>query len=137
MYYSFFKSVSFLGLGLTVTFSVILFFLKGWAWASGVLVGSLLVFLNSFFLYQLLEIGLHPKPKQNEKILIFSILKFPVLYILGFFILRTRVFPVYSVLLGLTLYFIALGIVWVKFNVRTTSMNVNPSERSESRDQTI
>ena len=138
MYYSFFKGVSFLGLGLTAVFSVILFFLKGWSWASGVLVGSLWVFLNSFFLYQLLEMGLHPaldtrnsqsfvkggvhpKPKQNEKILIFSILKFPVLYIIGFFILRTRVFPVYSVLLGLTLYFVALGIMWVKFNARTTS----------------
>ena len=118
MYYSFFKSVSTLGLGLTALLSLTLFFLKGWAWASGAMVGSLWVFLNSYFLYQLLEIGLQPKPRQKERILIFSILKFPVLYIAGFFILRTRVFPVYSVLLGLTLYFMALGVVWMRFNLR-------------------
>ncbi len=120
MYYSFFKSVSFLGLGLTVLFSLVLYFAKGWAWACGTLIGSLWVFLNSFFLYQLLDMGLHPKPKQNERILIFSIVKFPVLYVAGFFILRTRAFPVYSVLLGLTLYFAALAIVWIRFNLQTS-----------------
>ena len=123
MYYSFFKNVSWLGLGLTAALSLILFFLKGWVWASGALVGSLWVFLNSFFLYQLLEIGLHPKPKQKQKILIFSVLKFPVLYIAGFFVLKTRFFPIAGVLLGSTLYFASLGIVWMwfNFNVRTTS----------------
>ncbi len=121
MYYSFFKTVSILGLGLTAALSLILFFLKGWTWASGTLVGGLWVFLNSFFLYQLLEMGLHPKAKQKERILIFSVLKFPVLYITGFFILRTKVFPVYSLLLGLTLYFAALGIVWMRYNFRAVS----------------
>ena len=120
MYYSFFKSVSFLGLGLTAVFSLVLFFLKSWAWGSGTLVGSLWVFLNSFFLYQLLEIGLNAKPRQKERILVFSILKFPVLYIAGFFILKTRFFPVTSVLLGLTLYFVALGVVWIWFNLKAT-----------------
>ncbi len=121
MHYSFFKNVSYLGLGLTAALSLALFFMKGWAWASGACVGSLWVFLNSYFLYQLLEIGLNPKPKQSHKILILSIIKFPVLYVAGFFILKTRVFPVYSVLLGLTLYFLALAVVWMLWNVRTTS----------------
>ncbi len=93
----------------------------------GILTGSLWVFLNSFFLYQLLEIGLNQKPKKKEKILVFSILKFPVLYITGFFILKARFFPVYSLLAGLTLYFVALGIVWMRYN-----MNGDPLEKSVS-----
>ena len=84
----------------------------------GILTGSLWVFSNSFFLYQLLEMGLHPKPNQKEKILIFSILKFPVLYVTGFFILKARFFPIYSLLLGLTLYFVGVGIVWIRYSLR-------------------
>ena len=93
----------------------------------GLLTGGLWFFLNSFFLYQLLEIGLGNKSKHKERILIFSILKFPVLYLIGFFILKSRFFPIYSLLLGLTLYFTAFGIVWMitytkwNMNVRTTS----------------
>lgn len=143
MHYSFFKNVSYWGLGLIAVSSMALFFIKGWAWASGVCVGGLWVFLNSYFLYQLLEMGLNPKPKQNNKILMLSIIKFPVLYVTGFFILRTRIFPVYAVLLGLTLYFAALGIVWVRYNFKNATLNVIPTEpawpagrRSEWRDQT-
>ncbi|OIO38842.1 MAG: hypothetical protein COT00_02285 [Candidatus Omnitrophica bacterium CG07_land_8_20_14_0_80_50_8] len=121
MYYSFFKSVALLGVGSTAVISLAVLFLKGWAWSAGILVGGLWVFLNSCFLYQLLEISLHPKPGQNQKILLLSIVKFPVLYLVGFFILRTRVFPVTGVLLGLTLYFAALGIVWVRFNLGKVS----------------
>ena len=117
MYYSFFRNVSVLGLGMTFIVSLVLFLLKGWAWASGTMVAGLWVFLNSYFLYQLLEISVHPKPGQNQKILLLSIVKFPVLYLIGFFILRTRVFPVYGVLTGLTLYFAAILAVWARFNL--------------------
>lgn len=120
---SFFKNVSFLGIGLSSLTALSLLFFKGWIWSVGILTGSLWVFLNSFFLYQLLEMALHPQLKQKEKILIFSVLKFPVLYIAGFFILRAKFFPVYSLLLGLTIYFTALGIVWAKFNFGELSSN--------------
>ena len=114
---SFFKNISFLGITLSAMTALFFLFIKNWIWSVGLLTGSLWVFVNSFFLYQLLEIGLQPNPKHKEKILIFTVLKFPVLYLTGFFILSSRLFPVYSLLLGLTLYFAALGIVWTRFSV--------------------
>lgn len=125
---SFFKNISFLGVGLSAGTALIFLFIKNWIWSVGILTGSLWFFLNSFFLYQLLEIGLGAKSKHKERILIFSILKFPVLYLIGFFILKSRFFPIYSLLLGLTLYFIALGIVWMRFNLGPASHLAIPSE---------
>ena len=118
VYNSFFKSVSFLGIALSASAAFTFLFLRDWIWSVAILTGSLWVFLNSFFLYQLLEMGLHPKAHQKEKILIFSILKFPVLYVTGFFILKARFFPIYSLLLGLTFYFIGVGIVWMRYSLR-------------------
>lgn len=133
MYNSFFRNITFLGVGLSAALILAILFIKGWIWSAGILTGSVWVFLNSFFLYQLFEMGFHPaldtrnsnsfvkggvnsQPKNKEKILIFSVLKFPVLYLSGFFILRTRFFPVVSLLLGVTVYFVALGIAWMRFN---------------------
>lgn len=114
---TFFKNISFLGVGLSIGAALIFLFIKNWMWSAGILTGSLWVFVNSFFLCQLLEIGLQLNPKHKEKILIFTVLKFPVLYVTGFFILKSRLFPIYSLLLGLTLYFLALGIVWGQFSL--------------------
>ena len=119
---SFFKNISFLGIALSGSAALLFLFLKDWVWSAGILTGSLWVFLNSFFLYQLLEMGLNQKSKKNEKILIFSILKFPVLYLAGFFILKSRYFPIYSLLTGVTLYFMALAVVWLRFNLNGGSM---------------
>ncbi len=113
---TFFKNTSVFSVALSAVFAVLFLFIKGWIWSIGILTGSLWFFLNSFFLFQLLEMGLHPNPKHKEKILIYTVLKFPVLYLAGFFILTSRAFPVYSLLLGLTLYLVALGIVWTRLN---------------------
>jgi hypothetical protein len=117
MYNTFFRNVSFVGISLSASTALAFLFLKDWLWSMGILTGSLWVFLNSFFLYQLLEMGIHPKAHQKQRILVFSILKFPVLYVIGFFILSARFFPVYALLLGLTLYFVGLGIVWMRYSL--------------------
>ena len=132
MYKNFFNSLSTLGMMLAIVFSSVFFFIKDWTWSVGIMTGTLWVFLNSYFLYQLFEMGLAPalgnhddltsikqRARNRQKIMIFTILKFPVLYITGFYILKTRFFSVYSVLLGLTLYFFALGVVWFRFNQLT------------------
>ena len=127
MYNTFFKNVTFLGLGLSAGFVFVFIFIKGWGWSAGILTGSLWFFLNSFFLYQLFQMSLNPRHGHKDKILIFSILKFPVLYLVGFYILRTRFFPVVSLLLGLTIYFVALGITWARFNCGGARMGNNVS----------
>ena len=135
----FFKNVSFLGVGLSATAAFFFLWFKGWIWSTGIMTGGLWVFANSFFLYQLLEIslnpaleslgkhssikgGVNPRPKQQNKILVFSVLKFPVLYLAGFFILSSDFFPVYSLLTGVTLYFTALGVVWIRFNLASAQL---------------
>lgn len=94
----------------------------------GILTGSLWFFLNSFCLYQLLEIGLGDKSKHKESVLIFSILKFPVLYLIGFFILKSRFFPVESLLSGLTLYLLSFGIVWMRHALAAKTHQDSPEE---------
>jgi len=75
------------------------------------------IFLNSYFLFRLIQIGIEPKVRMSDKILLFSILKFPVLYVAGFFILKSRVFPVYSILMGLTVFMAAFIVTWIRFNL--------------------
>jgi len=80
----------------------------------GVWVGSLWMFLNIFFLFHLLNIALNFNFKKKNQIFLPLIFKFPMLYVAGFFILRSRLFPVYSLLLGLTLFMLALMIQWLR-----------------------
>jgi hypothetical protein len=116
---SFFKGVALGGFLLSGAAALVLFFFGQWPWSLGVLVSTAWIFLNIFFLFGLLEMGFNPpKDKRKERVLILSILKFPVLYVAGFFILKSRFFPIYSILLGLTLFMIAFTLVWFRFNFK-------------------
>lgn len=116
MSHSFFKKVSVTGFVLSAAAAGVLGAALSWLWACGVLVGYGWIFLNSFFLFQLLEMSFLPGTKRKDRILFLSILKFPVLYVAGFFILQSRVFPVLSVLAGLTLFFLAFFAAWLRLN---------------------
>ncbi len=85
--------------------------------AAGLLAGAAWIFLNSYFLFRLVHVGLEPKARVKDRILLFSILKFPVLYVAGFFILKSRVYPVYGILAGLTLFLLAFVCSWLRFNL--------------------
>ena len=125
---SFFKGVAIAGFILSAAAALVLFFLGHWPWALGVLVSAFWIFLNSFFLFQLLEMSFSPaKDKPKERVLILSILKFPVLYVAGFFILKSRFFPIYSILLGLTLFMLAFSLVWFRFNFGKRNLEGNVS----------
>ena len=50
---------------------------------------------------------------QKKAILIFSTLKFPVLYLAGFFILKSRFFSVPGILIGITVFLAAFGWAWM------------------------
>ena len=85
----------------------------------GIWISAAWIFLNSFFLFRLMQIGFEPRVRRSDKILLLSILKFPVLYVAGFFILKTRVFPIYSILAGLSLFILAFVVTWVRFNIES------------------
>lgn len=115
---SFFKPIAILGLTLSIAAALGSLFLKPWIFALGVMVGALWMLSNLFFLGQLLEMGFSPvaerAPKNTKKILLFSILKFPVLYVGGFFILRAHFFPISSLLIGLSAFSLALCLGWAR-----------------------
>jgi hypothetical protein len=82
----------------------------------GVLTGLAWMFLNTHFLMRLIKMGFEntqgSSAQQKKRILVLSVVKFPVLYLTGFFILKTRFFPIGGILTGLTLSLIALVVWW-------------------------
>ncbi len=115
---SFFKGIAIPGFIVAAFAALVLLGLGHGIWSWGVLVSTCWIFLNTFFLFQLVEMGLNPAPKHKDKILLISILKFPVLYVAGYFILKSRFFPIYSLLLGLTLFMLVFTGAWLRTNLR-------------------
>lgn len=60
--------------------------------------------------------GIDAKAEHGKRILLYSLIKFPVLYVAGFFILKSRFFPLASILTGLTLFFAAFALTWLRVN---------------------
>lgn len=83
-------------------------------WALGVLTAGLWAFVNFYFLFRLIEAGFERKPEHKNRVLFYSVLKFPVLYLAGFFILKSRFFPAYSLLIGLTIFMAAFVFHWTR-----------------------
>lgn len=72
------------------------------------------MFLNLFFMYKLLDMGVTvEQPKHPGRLLVLTVLKFPVIYLAGYFILKSRYFPVESLVAGMTLFIVAIGVTWV------------------------
>ena len=118
---SLFKKLSVLGVLFSLAVSLVFFARGAWMFGLGIWVSAAWIFLNFYFLFRMLQIGFEPKIRKSDKILLLSILKFPVLYVAGFFILKTRTFPIYSILTGLTLFVLAMIITWVRASVSLQS----------------
>jgi hypothetical protein len=92
-------------------------------WSAGVLTGGAWMYVNFYFLFRLLDLGFASSmgavsavsSRTRDRILVMSVLKFPVIYLAGFFILKSRLFPLSAVLVGLTIFFVALLISWGTF----------------------
>jgi hypothetical protein len=81
--------------------------------ALGVCVGAAWMFLNFFFLFRLVAMSVAPPTdKIGRRLAVLSVLKFPVLYVAGYFILASRYFPVESLVAGLTAFVAALAVLW-------------------------
>jgi hypothetical protein len=80
----------------------------------GILIGASWGSLNVHFLKMLLEEYLKLSAKSSLKISFYLGVKFPLLYFLGYKLLKINLFSVFSLLIGFSLLFIAifmLGIV--------------------------
>lgn len=99
-----FRNLSLTAVVFSLIVSGVFFACGSWMAGLGVWVGAAWTFLNSYFLFRLIQIGFQPKVHAKDGILLFSILKFPVLYIVGFFILKTHVFPINGIVTGLAIF---------------------------------
>ncbi|MBF0217337.1 MAG: hypothetical protein HQL30_10135 [Candidatus Omnitrophica bacterium] len=77
-------------------------------WAGGILTGFIWSGVNYFFILKLLEAFLIEK--SAPKTLAMIAIKFPVLYLAGFFILKFGFFPVFGILSGCLAGLIAAGV---------------------------
>jgi hypothetical protein len=92
--------------------SVIIFvcvtFYYDFKFGSGILVGTGWSCLNLYFLANLIKEALNPQKPKKTKVTLIILVKFPLLYLLGYLILRLNYFPVLSLLSGFTLIFLVI-----------------------------
>ena len=102
-------------------------------WALGVLTAACWMFLNVYFLFRLLAIGFGIEAQKRQgRLLVLSVLKFPVIYLTGYFILKTRYFPLGSIVTGLTLFMIGLIVSWFMFGKNAGLLEVSKKKDSSS-----
>lgn len=83
-------------------------------WAAGLMISTFWSVINFSMITGLLEIAILKNSPSKLSAILF--VKFPVLYLAGYFILTSKLFPVMSVLAGVTLTLIVIGMVnvWPK-----------------------
>jgi len=76
---------------------------------AGVLAGSVWGCLNLYFLAQLItEIFSPGKEIKKRKVVLITVVKFPLLYLAGFLLLKMNYFPPISLVCGFTLIFLVI-----------------------------
>jgi hypothetical protein len=76
-------------------------------WIIAFIIGAGWSLLNFMLLLSILQISILEKPKKH--LVAILLLKFPVLYLIGFLILNSRLFPVSGILAGLTSALLLVG----------------------------
>jgi hypothetical protein len=107
------KSVR-LTIALVLIIAVVLAFMRQWRFNAGFLVSAAWSITNFLVLIKILEIAL--LRKSREKLFLILAIKYPLLYLIGFLILTSKLFPVNSLLLGLGSMLIVVGAmgIWPK-----------------------
>ena len=78
--------------------------------ALGVLVGCMWGCLNLYFLSSLIVETIKLEKINKRKVLLIVLVKFPLLYLLGYLLLRIKYFSALSLLAGFTLIFVVLAL---------------------------
>jgi hypothetical protein len=99
---------------LVLVICAVLVIMDKWVWAGGFIIGFAWSIADMVLTFRLLRIAILKEEK--SKLYAILMLKFPVLYLAGFLIVMLRVFPVWSLLLGLLPIFPVMGVVklWSK-----------------------
>lgn len=80
-------------------------------WAAGLTMAAIWSVVNFSLVIRIIKIAVLKEPKTNLwRILM---IKFPALYLAGFWILNSRIFPTASILTGMGLAIILIGVVTV------------------------
>jgi hypothetical protein len=78
-------------------------------WIVGILTGATWSIINFLLIVVILQTTI--VKRDTQKLWVLLLVKFPVLYLLGFVILISRIFPAISLLVGATATLAVLGIV--------------------------
>jgi MFS superfamily sulfate permease-like transporter len=78
--------------------------------ALGILVGCMWGCLNLYFLSSLIVETIKLEKINRRKVLLIVLVKFPLLYFLGYILLRIKYFSALSLLAGFTLIFVVLAL---------------------------
>ena len=76
-----------------------------WNYSLGISIGLLFNCANLWVIRGLIEQTITPSARRPLPILLISVVKFPVLYLIGYLILKADIVPVTSLLVGFTLLF--------------------------------
>jgi hypothetical protein len=87
--------------------------LKNLTYGAGVLVGGGWLMANFLLTLNLLEIAV--LKRSSGRLLLLLLIKFPVLYLSGFLVLIWELFPISSLLTGMSLIMLVLGVsgIWL------------------------
>ena len=81
--------------------------IKAFYWSAGVLTGAAWSIINFLLLVVIMKAAM--VERNRKKVLWLLLIKFPVVYLVGFFILVSRVFPPISLLAGASGILLAIG----------------------------
>ncbi len=97
--------------------------------ALGILVGAAWGITNIYFLKKTIQECLKLQSRDNWKLIIFIQLKFPILYLVGYGIFRSKLFSDFALIAGFSLIFIAiflLGLAKVFLDRTKSKLDSNP-----------
>jgi hypothetical protein len=89
--------------------ALVLVLAKKLPWAGGFLIGAVWSTVNFLFLANILKIAI--LKKDRKKLAALLLMKFPVLYLAGFLVLSMGIFPPLSLLAGLSLILVVMGLI--------------------------
>ena len=78
----------------------------GWQTGFGILLGCAWGAANLILIKIIITGAISPSPVHNKKMLIFGVIKFPLLYGIGYLLLKLGYFPPESLVIGFTIIFL-------------------------------
>jgi hypothetical protein len=98
---------------LVMAIAAVLTTMQQWRFAAGLIVASVWSIINFLLLTSLLKISVLRQSKTRLWLILF--VKFPVLYLLGYLLLVSKFFPIFSLLAGIASFILITGVLNIWF----------------------